>query len=543
MKYTYHPMHMHLHAGNEPHSSFEGHIANAASLGMKYIRITGHDIRMGKREYPINKFDFTRGEMVYNDTSKTQCGWKELGSPYISFDENAMKITGSNGEEYGVEFFSSGKRHAVSLAADVTLRVGIRHINSAGKVSLRICLSQHPEINNDGTLEHKPASLVYTIGKAENGEISLGDNENGIYTLHISEDAQKYALGGLDNAFLTFQVICENGAQCIFNCFEIDFKHSFQPVLDRQRALAEEIGKRYGIKPFVTFEISDAGQHKNCYSTKVPIIDYQQRGYNVTQYEAIEHVKKHGGIFSYNHPFEKYVRVTLSDKEREKIVYRDAAALSATKVFGASLIEVGFTEGRSGFSLEEHLRLWDMLSLSGVFITGYGDSDSHNSERGWLSGNNFAAYIAADASLEFPVPEEEFIDSMKAGRVYTGDPVYLRSTIDFTSNEYPMGAVISIKDRDFEARKMKFTAESVKDNWKLRVIVDGEVFDEKLLKEGSLEYCFEVEPKLPVSFARVELYNENGRCIMLTNPIYLARIAELSDKIPQERIYDREENL
>jgi len=35
-----------------------------------------------------------------------------------------------------------------------------------------------------------------------------------------------------------------------------------------------------GVKPFVTTEISAAGQHKNCYATWVPVINYAERGYS-----------------------------------------------------------------------------------------------------------------------------------------------------------------------------------------------------------------------------------------------------------------------
>nr|MBQ4318356.1 hypothetical protein [Clostridia bacterium] len=91
MKYTYHAMHMHLHAGNQPGASFESHMYNAAQLSMKYIRFTGHDSRTGPKAVPCDSFDFSRGERVYCDVGKQTCGWEEtIGEPDVTFDGNAM---------------------------------------------------------------------------------------------------------------------------------------------------------------------------------------------------------------------------------------------------------------------------------------------------------------------------------------------------------------------------------------------------------------------------------------------------------------------
>ena len=120
---------------------------------------------------------------------------------------------------------------------------------------------------------------------------------------------------------------------------------SYDAVIVRQRAIADSIGAKYGVKPFVTTEISGAGQHKNCFSTAVPVIDYEKLGYAVTQKQAIDHVKAYGGIFSYNHPFSSSKRSLPPPEEIPALVARIAAGLTASRVYGASLMEVGFTEG------------------------------------------------------------------------------------------------------------------------------------------------------------------------------------------------------
>ncbi len=532
--YTYHPMQMHLHTCHQPGASMEGHMYNAADLGMHYIRFTDHDVRTGPKEFPCTAFDFSQKSLEISDHPKTTCRWECIGEPNITFDGEGMSIAPSAPDEAcGVYFASSGKRHTVSLLADVTLTLGIANTgNPDGRIVLEIRMSQRPP-------EHIPAVMRYVIGKAGEGELPLTPAPDGTCILKLSADAEKYADGGLDNVFDTLIVRPEGGAVCRLTRFEIASRLGFEDVIRRQRLLADEIGARYGIKPFVTTEISAAGQHKNCFSTCVPVIDYAAHGYKVTQAEAIAHVKKYGGIFSYNHPLEKYKRMTLTREEKDEIVRRDAASFIAAKLWGASLIEVGFVEGRAHFTFADHLKLWDLLSLGGLFVTGYGDSDSHSSSTGWYSGHNFAAWIAADAATPFPVPEEEFIASMKAGRLYTGDPVYIKGTVDFTSEGCPMGAILPVADRDKSPRTAAFSIDAG-EGWTVRLIGNGDVIHEEITAGGLYTCTGSLKPDRPVNFIRAEVYNADGRCILLTNPVYFVRCAEFAGELPAERLYSKE---
>ena len=63
-KYKYYSMAMHLHSCYQPGGSMESHIYNASLLGMKYIRFTDHDVRLGTLKSKVCGFDFTRGELV-----------------------------------------------------------------------------------------------------------------------------------------------------------------------------------------------------------------------------------------------------------------------------------------------------------------------------------------------------------------------------------------------------------------------------------------------------------------------------------------------
>ena len=323
--------------------------------------------------------------------------------------------------------------------------------------------------------------------------------------------------------------------------YEMQTAYHGEAVLCRQRMLGDEIGHRYGIKPYITTEISGAGQHKNYYGEQVPCIDYAARNYTVTQEEAIAHVKAHGGIFCYNHPFENgfYKKNKFTPDEQPAQRQREADILIAAGVYGATLMEVGFPKGRCGMPHEAHMQLWDMISLAGIFITGCGDSDSHESHLGWASGNNFASWIAAPSRLSHPIPDGVFIESMKAGRLYAGDPTQLKTPLSFTAEGKPMGAILPIGEKDDRPRTMTFSADHLPEGWRVRLINSGTCVKEHIIDwAGAYTFSFAVAPTRPVSFGRVELYNAEGRCVGLTNPIYLVRTAEHTVPLPKERLYE-----
>ena len=540
----YEPMHMHLHTCHQPGGSMEGHIYNASRLGMRYIRFTDHDTRCGRGKNPIDRFDFTLGEAVISD-KRGKYGFKFFGEPDVEISDGKMKVsssyTGSETHSFGAYFFSSGTKHTVSLIAEVAITLGMK-FKTVGDahIYLDVRLSQHPP-------EHTPAHLIYSLDgyPAAEGKcvrLPLSVSEDGIYRLALSEDMRElWEIGGLDNVFDTVIVTAEirggGYAEFTLDDFKIDAKYGYDDVIVRQRAVADRIGEKYGVKPFVTTEISDAGQHKNVFSTSVPVINYAELEHPLTEWDAAEHVKAHGGIFAYNHPFEnnKYKKIKdLTREEVELAVIKEAASLISARLYGATLMEVGFVEGRGCFTLSDYLRLWDIISLSGLFITGYGDSDSHKNHQSWFEGNNFATWIGVDESLPFPVPEEELIRSMKAGNVYMGDPVFLKSEISFTSGNATMGSVVF---REGDRVKMSFSVKSPLPDSTVRVIVDGgELLKDKIHSAEEYNLDFEFSPEFALDFARVELYNSEGRCIMLTNPIYVVDPEMFHGEIPDERL-------
>lgn len=199
-------------------------------------------------------------------------------------------------------------------------------------------------------------------------------------------------------------------------------------------------------------------------------------------------------------------------------------------------MEVGFPDGRNGFALEEYTGLWDTLSSAGLILTGYGCSDSHRDNAGWFEGNNFASFVGVSSDLSHPVAEEAFTDAMKKGRIYTADPVKVRGTVDFrTESGHPMGSVFLSEDT--KEVPILFTAEQTRPGWQFRLIENGNVVETVDIKETQFSYRSVLKiQKTTVNFQRAELWDENGRCILLTNPISLINTDLVTAEIPVHRL-------
>jgi len=206
--------------------------------------------------------------------------------------------------------------------------------------------------------------------------------------------------------------------------------------------------------------------------------------------------------------------------ERKNDIYKEVLEYYlSNRGLGASLIEIGFPMGRSGFTFEDHLSLWDKLTSDGIFLTAYGDSDTHG-KLGFFDRNNFVGYIYADTPCE-----EEFIHSMKSGNLYTGDPVYLENiTISLIgSKNRPMGSVVFTNKSEYAILEITGINEEMSLVWN----VNG-----KNLKPQKVigNYCgkIEIPSKEKVNYAYATLYLHD-RCIMITNPIHTTNDMKIFD--------------
>ena len=509
-------MHMHLHTCFQSGASMESHMYNARKLGMKYIRFTDHDSTLCRAHTP--NVDFSKHLLDYVDENRIRIRFDPIGGACLGFEGDALRVTAEG--DGGVALWTKKHWHMITLLADVIIKAGVTLREGSGSVTLTF--SERPP-------KHETAKITYPLKQGRNDLL-----------LRLADEVPE-ELGGLDNALTGIELHVTDGTLLI-DTLKLECMHDSAEIHRRQKELAEKIGEKYGIKPFVTFEVSMAGEHKNCYSTHVPIVDYTKYDHPLSEREAADYLLAHGAVFSYNHPFLHAVlrkKEGITDDDLEIAVRHTAADLIATRAYGASVIEIGFPEGRGkDFTLKHHLALWDIISAAGMFITGIGDSDSHSSKVDWFSGNNFAVWVAADADITFPVTEEQFTESIKAGRVFTADPVQFGGRAELTCGDLPMGAVIPVTDKSkSNPHRFTFRADNLKAGMRVCIIADGELYSEHVAKDGEFECTYELAPIHTVSFTRVEIWAEEGRCILLTNPIYMVNTDNFTGDIPKCRVY------
>lgn len=527
------PIHMHLHCSHEPTASIGSHMSNAVKLGIQHIWTTEHDTRMGKKKTDIPVFAFPEEKLYTVLPNGAKAGFIESennnGSYAFQKTERGIEwhITANQGERERFTFHSQGKKHCDSLFS--RLSVGL-DADIRGNACVEFILSAQPPT-------YTQAKMCYTFAvpaqKEENTQyLPFPKKENGEYYFPLYMDVSE-EIGGLDNALCSIRITVQDGGEIIFRSFRFVRELNFEQVRAEQKKIAKKVGEKWGVTAFVGFEVTGAGNHKNCFSTKVPVIDYATFNYKVDNECAIAHIKRYGGIFSWNHPYTGY-RTELSKDEIKQTLAKE---LIENRVYGASLIEVGFPCGRDGFESSDYTWLWDQLSQNGVFITGDGDSDNHHAVAdGWTRGNNFCSFAGLD-DMDEPT-EENFIKAFRRGSIWLGDPVLMKN-VAFSSDGFPMGSV-----RIARSIAIQFSAKTaLKTGGYAVCVINGERIKTIPLKDGEVEYAFTLCAKEKYNFARMEVYDADNRLIALTNPIYLVENRKdlpdgSRDRIREMRIFE-----
>lgn len=490
----------HLHAGYENFSSIRSHAAEAKRMGYNALFITEHDIRMNRMPGCIEHFHLTAAGEALREDGKA--GW------YREEDVPAESV--AHGEGFALRlrdgesafFASAAKRHQASLLSGFT-------------VSLTMDLAADTALLVDFTLSQRPDNLeqqhlVYGLDATCDNDwfLPLERTADGVYTFPLSEDVLKFDVFGQDNAFLTVTVTPIGGEVKVLE-MNTTRKYVAEEVRKRQKTIGNHIGKEYKIKVCSGFEVT-FGHHRNCFSSHVPVINYEETGYVHSDKTESAYLRSKNATFAHNHMFQKHNNAP--EEEHEAIIQELIETLAETHCEGAQLLEVGFPHKKKGFTIEEHLRVWDALGVRGVRMVGYGDSDSHNSKTGWEHGNCFGSWVLAEHAYQ-----EHLERAMRAGRVCLGNPAKWKSKWEYTVDEAIIGDILQKDTATAHIRLWELT-EPVE----LRVIRAGEelcrypineaAFETELsLERGDCECC-------PV---RLEVWSENGKPLFFTNPIYL----------------------
>lgn len=514
----YYPIHTHLHCAHEASASIGSHMAHAKELGIEYIWTTEHDTRIGKPAGKYFSFSYTEKNLwVPIPGSHIQAGFQEKEEntgtyDFLDADDGiVLRISAEKGQRESLFFHSKAKKHSDPLLAQVTLEMNADiELCNDGTVLVEFILSAQPPT-------YQQARLCYVLGsmpEKKAGELirylPFPEKKEGKYTFRLSQDVSE-EIGGLDNALCNLNLIAQNGAVIRFRTFDFYRELEYEKARQAQIALAEKLGKKWGVTAFVGFEVTHAGNHKNCFSTKTPVIEYAKFDYNVSNEQAITHMQKYDAVFSWNHPFSEH---GCAGQTKEEIFEEKAQQLISARVYGANMMEVGFPYTRGGFEGKYYLRLWDRLSENGIMITGNGDSDNHHATaNGWTEGNNFCSF-AGLYDDEAPT-EENFVKAFKRGTLWGGNPVVIRN-LSFTGDGKEQGSLVR-----GETVMLSFSATDIQCGGYAVCISNSKEIARIPIQKGTVSGCWVLNCEQTYNFARVELYNEDDLLIAFSNPIYL----------------------
>ncbi|MDQ3703349.1 MAG: hypothetical protein M3442_20885, partial [Chloroflexota bacterium] len=445
---------LHCHSSIEGPASIGAHCYEAARAGVEVVWLTDHDTRIALCIGGpfLDRFDFespaltTSVDRVASGGRAVQrnVGWyvrrqdEQLAHARAVLSkercyrgtqslcvEAAAAAADDDWRYFSLEFKAEAKIHSRPLMAEPTVGAAVFPADfwtstdggeATAEAWLDLVLSEQPPDLRQGRLRY-----LLTSGAGQHGTSEHAPEHEDRYCTHLvplasaagtwtrhemrpAEDAETGDLGGIDNALvgLRLGVRVRRGGRLRLFLDDLTIAHrcAGDELHARQRVLARSLGQRYGVTCHVAQEISLAGQHKNAWGSAVPLLDYAAQPSGFTHEHGVDWARRHGGVFSLNHPFSKYTRVELDSLARERALEDLLETYVGTGASGADTLEVGFPAGRHGFDLDYYLRLWDGLSRQGVIVTGSGSSDAHSARVGWQTGNNFATHIRSDSTSD-----------------------------------------------------------------------------------------------------------------------------------------------
>lgn len=553
-KKRYYPQHMHIHSIYEPGASMEGHIYFAEMQGIKHMWFTEHDILWDKKPY---KLSFEAEELLPDEngvpTKHVLPSYNSQGDVCIDnsdFYDGSSSLRLTAKENYsdrwiGASVSSIGKGICQSLCRMPMLSFSHRGVKkSEGDVRyiFDVLLSERPP-------HRRFAHIIFVCGSSEGLDaphtlivpITVGDewqkSSFDISSIATSDSAMLASVGGMDNVIstLTIKVETRNGASAslFVDALEVEGRTTAEETKSNQTVVAAEIGKKYGVTPFVTAEIS-VGGHKNCFSTNTPVFKYGDPDNPVTNEDSCREMLSRGQVFSINHPF-VHLKHAAPDVDYDAECDAVIETLAENNAYGASLLEIGFPFGRFA-SYETHTRLWDSLALRGVILTGYGATDSHMMTEGWFSGNNFASYVGVDSQI---VPtESDFSAAMKAGALYAANPLEISGDVSFLADgNREMGSVIVMPEGS--ESNVSLSLEITNHNWKVAWVVNGKRVRLDTATRTGYHGEYILTTTGGIDFVRAEVYDYLGTLLFMTNPIYfVSDLKNIKNDVKSRVIYD-----
>ena len=297
-----------------------------------------------------------------------------------------------------------------------------------------------------------------------------------------------------------------------------DIQWSLQHVGSDLKALQSDYLEGLKSEPtqHIGVELSriDVFPHMNAFGADVPLIS-QAEMFGWDGATQVTWAQDYGGVVSCNHMF-GMTGAALSEEERAEDVEDQIELLTGESAFGCDLIEIGYRE-RGGL-LEDFLAVWDALSVDGVWITGLGTSDLHDTLDYTETLNNFVTWVPSASDSESDISW-----NLVRGMAWFGDPTFFTDAevdVRFQAPEVQatMGQVAA---GALGSQLVEFAISPVEPGWIVRLIGNGaELVPEWTIAEAG---TFEVSETLKLeteTAVRFEVWSSEGEAVLFTNPIY-----------------------
>ena len=233
---------------------------------------------------------------------------------------------------------------------------------------------------------------------------------------------------------------CDNAA--LFQCLDIARTADVGAALALQRELLGHLQAGYpDIRLVQGLELSYA-KHVNWLSNaSTDITSTPPTGGSMSTYlrNSIAMIRAAGGASSYNHLFGATRGPLITGSARTGKIKTTATQLLANRLYGADILEVGYTL-RGGMDLAAHLEVWDILLAAGMRVIANGATDNHN---GSLSSyardsNNFATDVLASTSDPALV-----IPALQQGRAFVSQHGKFGGLLDLSATGAVMGSTVT----------------------------------------------------------------------------------------------------
>ncbi len=553
-------MAMHVHASfSEGGASMQAHLAEAERTGVDVIWWTEHDHRMVARRYltdvhfdgltewsgatsvtwrstVVGDLDTSSGSIVSQPMSPSDVGGRALRMSAVSRGSaSGTRTVTAHVKDYGLNTSIDG----------TTISVDVWPIETSADAWFEIVI----ETSYRPALQDRPAGvyrLRYRVGGSRQpgtvvevdplDGLVVVDAETDVWTTLVLDPVADMTVIWPDidfrDAALTsfaFAVTSRDLAPStvVVDALRFDrLRKGSTAVLEVQRDLMAHYAPLYPtVVQHQGLEVSENTPHLNWFGN--PEIWPASDPANADIGLAISTIQASGGVASYNHPFGTSGSAISADQRAKK-----RRALTATfvdeRVFGADVLEVGYTGGRAGMTQSDYIAVWDVLSRNLVLATGVGVTDDHEG-RDWTNQRwrHVTGVWAQDAGLA------ALQAALRAGRAWFSDLAAFNGTIDVIGAGFvPMGSVGRV---DADRSTLDIFVSGLPAQWRIGIIsgvadevgsavLNPEVTSRTFTGAELVDGVLSVKVSSVVSrFHRVVLRDETATVRAYSNPVWLLR--------------------